>query len=350
MAGSFTISSELMADPGNITLFGNTNVAIEQIDDGQEETSEVNTNISIFGIKGAEPLGNGLKAVFILESSLNLDDRSGSTGTLFGASRDAWAGLESEYGTVALGVQSQPFKTSTNKLDVFQRTLGDYAAVMGNVQGFNLYDTTIPNSIIYFSPKLAPRANGFGGQFQYGNDEVGAVRRDRWGAQINYTYGPLYITYAHAERQGFDVDAGGGVFVTEDLSGDKVGASYTFAENTTVSGIYEILQGDSDHSAAERDAFYLSLAHKFGNNVFKLAYANADDSERENADDGADFFAIGLSHNFSKRTEVYTLYARTSNDDDGRYGIGQTGSSGATRAISPGDDVDGFALGVRHSF
>lgn len=345
IASAITPPFIAMADEGTVTLFGNTNVAVERIDNGLAEDTEVNTNISILGVKGAEPLGNGLKAVFLLETSINLDDGAGTTGTLFGGARDAWAGLQGGFGTVAVGVQSQPFKTATTRLDVFGATIADYGAVMGNVQGFNLYETTIPNSIIYF----APNVTGFSGHLQYGFDEDDSIDADRWGAQVNYTNGPLYLTYAYADRDEFDIDgAAETLFTGADMGAHKIGASYTFAQATTVIALYEDLH--SDDAAAERDAFYLGVSHKLGNNILKAAYANISESEAPGANDGADYYAIGLSHLFSKRTEIYGLYARTGNDPGGFYGLGQAGSSGALRAGAAGEDVDAIAIGVKHAF
>lgn len=346
ISGLLSPSMATYADEGNVILYGNANLAVEQVDNGVVDADRVSTNTSVFGIKGTEPLGNGLKAVFLFDAFLNLDDGNGTTGTLFANARDSWVGLAGTFGTVALGTQSQPFKTATSKLDLFVFTIADYASIIDNAQGFNLYDTGIPNSIIYFGPKVG----GFSGHAQYGFDEVDGISADRWGLQVNYTNDPWYATYAHVDRGDFDIDGGGGLFSIADFAADKIGVSYTFLETTTFNVIYEDLRADDSAAASEHEAVYLGLAHKLGKTVFKGAYAKAGDSEAVGADDGADYFAIGVSHFLSKRTEVYGLYARTDNDDGGFYGLGQTGSSAATRAGAAGEQVDAFALGIKHGF
>ncbi|RJQ49541.1 MAG: porin, partial [Gammaproteobacteria bacterium] len=297
------------------------------------------SNGSRLGIKGWESLGNGLKAVFLMESAVGLD---GEGSTLIGGGRDGYIGMSGDaFGTVALGFHGQPYKTSTNGMDIFGDTIADYAAIMGSFSGTNgdgAYDSGIGNAAIWFLPNL----NGFSGHLQYGFDETAGSDADTWGAQFNYSNGPLYVTYAHAAVESATANS--------DRSADKIGASYTFMETTTVSAIYEWLSADSAVKAAERDAFYIALSHKFGNNTAKLAYANADDSDATGDNDGADYWAIGLDHDLSKRTKVYALYTSLDNDAGGVYGLGATGSSDNTGQVGAGKNPTAFAVGMKHNF
>lgn len=141
----------------------------------------------------------------------------------------------------------------------------------------------------------------------------------------------------------------------DDLTATKVAGSYTFASVFTLTGIYEQLEADDAFEVFARDAFYVAGSYKFGNNTAKIAYANADESDSSLGDDGADYIAVGLSHNFSKRTQLYGLYAQTSNDDNATYGLGSPQnplltSTGSTFAASPGEDVSAFAVGLKHDF
>jgi predicted porin len=59
---------------------------------------------SMWGLKGTEDLGGGLKAVFNLETGFNTftGQNGGSAGTLF--SRRAWVGLsDAQFGTLTFG-------------------------------------------------------------------------------------------------------------------------------------------------------------------------------------------------------------------------------------------------------
>src|ERR1700754_2644035 len=64
-----------------------------------------NINGSRFGLRGSEDLGSGLKAIFVLEGGISLNNgKSAQDGRLFG--RQAYVGLNSDtYGIVSLGRQ-----------------------------------------------------------------------------------------------------------------------------------------------------------------------------------------------------------------------------------------------------
>lgn len=334
-----------MADEGNVTIYGQANVSVDLIDNGANNSDNVSSNQSVFGIQGSEPLGNGISAVFHWDAFVGVDDGQedvGGSGSFFGASRDSWVGLAGGFGTVALGAQGRPWKTSTNNLDPFINTVADYGGIVGNVNGFAL-DTGIGNSIIWFGPNV----NGFSWHLQYGADEADTGDR-QFGAQGNYTNGPLYVTLAYDKQEG--TFAG-------DVTSWKVGASYTFMEALTITGIYDNI-ADDGIGFVERDAWYLAGTYKFGNNAIKAAYANADSTDLAddlNADDGANYFAVGLYHTFSKRTEVYGLYSRVNNEDEGSYGLGfgnasSAASSGSSAPSNFGEDVGAWSFGIHHNF
>lgn len=137
---------------------------------------------------------------------------------------------------------------------------------------------------------------------------------------------------------------------TNNTDGFKFGVAYAFNEEKTRLGfIYDRISEDSADSLFDRDAFYVNLSHKINNNVFKVGYAHADESDAVVGEDGADFYFVGLSHNLSKRTEIYGLYAAVNNNDAGRYGLGNS-TNGATAASAPGADLEGFSLGITHKF
>src|SRR5471032_1886319 len=64
---------------------------------------------SHFGLRGVEDLGGGMRAIFQLESGISIANGalSNSNGNLFG--RQAWVGIDSQYGTVKAGLQFSPF-------------------------------------------------------------------------------------------------------------------------------------------------------------------------------------------------------------------------------------------------
>lgn len=105
------------------------------------------------GFKGVEDLGNGLRALFVLEAGYNIDDGSqAQTGVLF--NRAAWVGLsDRRLGTVSVGRQYAPyfeFLTPLGPLPIVTGAAGDHP---GDIDGF---DVTIRNNnaVKYTSPTV----------------------------------------------------------------------------------------------------------------------------------------------------------------------------------------------------
>ncbi|MFZ5588887.1 MAG: porin [Pseudomonadota bacterium] len=346
------------ADDGNVTLYGTASVAVEAIDVSNTTASgvadfdatQVNNNHSALGVKGWESLGNGLKAVFLMDMFVGLDsgNSSGATnGSLLGGGRDGYVGLAGNFGTVALGFHGRPWKTSTNNIDLFGSTIADYSAIMGTYNpGGAYFDGGIGNAAIWFLPNM----NGFSGHLQWGADEADNDSNS-WGAQANYSNGPFYgsISYDEDGRSSTSTAGTGG-----DVKDWKLAASYTFAGATTVTAMYENLDVDAlgTFTERDRDAWYLGVAHKIGNNTLKLAYANADNSNA--GDDGADYWAVGADHAFSKRTTVYALYSRLENDTAGTYRFQSqphtSNFSTGSATVAAGAEMDVISVGIKHNF
>ena len=72
-----------------------------RVQDGQSQGQ----GSSRFGFRGSEDLGGGLKANFVMEAGVNLDDGSSGNGGGQFFSRSAWVGLSGGFGEVRLGRQ-----------------------------------------------------------------------------------------------------------------------------------------------------------------------------------------------------------------------------------------------------
>ena len=115
---------------------------------------------SRIGFKGKEDLGNGLSALFVLESGFNIDTgTSGQGGLLFG--RQAYVGLSGKGGTVTLGRQYSPYYLALR--DVADPFVIGLAGTASNVMATNY---RVDNMAQYATPtwnKLsAELAYGFG--------------------------------------------------------------------------------------------------------------------------------------------------------------------------------------------
>lgn len=132
-------SSAAMAQ---VTVYGIVDVGIERVSNtntvGESAVKMPSLTGSLpsrIGFRGAEDLGNGVQAVFALETGFGPDTGTlGQGNRLFG--RQAWVGLQGAYGTLKLGRQPNMTFYSMIKADV----LGP------NIYSINSLDGYLPNS------------------------------------------------------------------------------------------------------------------------------------------------------------------------------------------------------------
>ena len=182
-----------LADTANFSFYGTADVSYDMVNTGDGTTTAngatavsgvskrvVSSNVSRFGFKGSEELGDGLSAIWQVEQQINIDDSSNSCSTTIPATtipntggtvpaatvacssnngifatRNTFAGLKSaSFGTVLFGRHDTPYKISTRKLDVFGDNIADNRALLGNKSnlGFELRPT---NVLAYTSPAFA---------------------------------------------------------------------------------------------------------------------------------------------------------------------------------------------------
>lgn len=149
---------------------------------------------SRWGIKGAEDLGGGDKAIFDLESGFNASNgEAGQDGRMFG--RQAWVGLSSKsLGTLTVGRQYDP------TIDMFSdlTASGNWAGDVGSTPFDNDnsdWDFRVDNSVKYVSPTVA----GFTGEAMYGfSNAAGGFADNRLvSAAGQYQYGGLTAALAY---------------------------------------------------------------------------------------------------------------------------------------------------------
>ena len=332
--------------------------------DGTAYIGDGNSNI-VF--KGSEDLGNGLKAIWQITTFVDFDD-GGDTW----ANGNTFVGLASDWGTVLLGRHDTPYKMSTGRLDLFANTFADYNNVMGRsydpftLDGstFNNFDLRPDNVIAYVSPDF----NGFSGVAAYVVDENnnGSLVLDpikdasAWSIAGTYANGPIFVTAAYEQHDSFYGITNGVAAVSFDEDAWKLGGAYTFG-NFQFGAMWETISSDvpgiPGFEPISHDNWMLNGSYTMGNNVFKVQYLNAGEFDGDGLlgiTSGAEMWALGIDHNFSKRTKVYALYAQMNNDGGDftgltGYGLG-TGVNFDVNPTQGGGSVDGFGVGIQHKF
>jgi predicted porin len=382
VAAALTVPVAAMAD---VTVYGLMHYSYDYVMGDDDEGNTGVSRGSRLGFKGAEDLGGGLKGVWQIETEIESEGSSDDSGFDL---RNTFVGLNGGFGTILAGRHDTPYKIATSKMDLFSDRAADYNNFAGTINGATVADERAPQTIAYITPSFngltaafayvdhyfttpedeSDSAYSFGAFYDNAGLFLGAGYEYQEGANLTGVTGVPTATVTVPGTPTAVVDANGVptgdlVPTTRSVTGSvlgsdpevtawKVGGMYTIA-GFSFGALWENIEIEGDNGDLERDMFYIPLQYAFGNNVIKGYYAKADESDGDlsGGDDGADFWAIGFDHNFSKRTTLYALYTMVDNDDAGTYraNSGQAVSNGYTGSADD-EDIDVISVGIIHKF
>lgn len=341
LAGSVHAQSAVeiygIVDMGLVRDSGNVGASVAA---GNKLTSGAQSG-SRLGFKGTENLGDGMKGLFVLETGIAVDAGGFNQGNTAFA-RQAFVGLQSDFGTLTLGRQYTSYFLALNQVaDPFASGLAGNAQnlmlPLGVPAGFAGDATSagreadrairMNNAIKYASPKFA----GFSGEFAYGFGEVatGNSRNRVITGSIGYDVKPISIRLAHYRKNNAtntDSIASTILAANWDLEVAKVFAAYA----------------DNDWAAIGKNRdFLIGASVPMGPHTFIASYIKKDSRGAAAAND-ADQWALGYTYALSKRTNLYAAYGHISNDGAATYTVGNNSENGTGNKA--------FNLGVRHLF
>ncbi|PRX36103.1 putative porin [Paraburkholderia sp. BL18I3N2] len=198
----------------NVTLYGLIDTSLVYTNNQKGGTNyQMSSGVesgSRWGMKGAEDLGGGLKAIFQLENGFSSTVGTlGQNGRMFG--RAAFVGITSQtFGSFTAGRQNEPSADFVGPLVASNQWAGGIGAHPGDTD--NLYvNSRMSNSIKYLSQDFG----GFrvGGLFSLGGTAGNFSNNRIWSVAAGYNRGPLalgasYIKTAQPNTALWDGTAG----------------------------------------------------------------------------------------------------------------------------------------------
>jgi predicted porin len=330
VVGAFASAAQAQS---SVTLFGVVDAAFARVSGSTSKTGITNSglNSSRLGFRGVEDLGGGLKAAFHIEGQLTNDD--GNAGGLT-FQRRSTVSLMGGFGEIRIGRDYTPTFWNLTIMDPFG-TNGIGQSMTPGMLGSPAGTTVVRsnNMIGYFLPAMG----GVYGQINYGFGEQASNLLNKndnnyFGFRIGYANGPLNLALASGKTKNL---AAGGFTQT------NFGISYNFGVVTPML----VIASEKVGTGAKVNAWEIGATAPLGAGELRVAYSNYN---RANSGNDWNKFAIGYGHNLSKRTQVYTTYARVSNKGTNTAAVTNNGLAGI--ASTPGGGSTGFELGVRHSF
>jgi GBP family porin len=328
-------------------------------------------NGSRWGLRGAEDLGGGLKAIFTLENGFSIANGTlGQGGREFG--RQAFVGLSStQYGSVTLGRQ---YDSVVDYLGPLALTGTQY----GGTQFAHPFDNDnldnsfrINNSVKYQSANYA--GFKFGAQYGFSNQAAGFSNNRSYSVGASYNYGPLNIAAAYLQLNN-DLTAGVINNANGAVAGDNTfnaglqrtfgaGLNYSFGP-ATVGFVFtqtKLEDAASINGAAVGNTGNIALTNnyaRFNNYELNGRYAltpalslageyTYTDARLDGAKPSFHQFALQTAYSLSKRTDVYLQGEYVHAIDLGNTGLGApitgVGMSSTPNQVSA-------TVGIRHRF
>lgn len=302
----------------SVSIYGIVDAAIHKDKNDDAALSDGGVDSSRIGFKGTEDLGGGLKANFVLEQGLSIDNGAAgqikdSKGNDVSAafSRETSVGFSGGFGAVKLG----RFKSA------YEQISGDTYAVFDSVLSPTLVfasgnHTKRPNNGIgYTTPSFA----GFRAAVTTNFDEVKGKSDNVTAFNVVYEGGPFYADLAFQDEGD-----------TADVKYTRLNGAYTFGAFKLKAGYgnvknYQVKNNDVDE-------YHLGVDYTLAPNlILSAGYAS---SEADGDKDASDAFSFGAAYLLSKRTTVYGGYFDSDKKAVANRGVPESR----------------FAVGVKHTF
>lgn len=341
----------------SVTLFGLVDAAVG-IGRGSSGNNTLLLNSGLLssrlGFRGIEDLGDGLSASFWLEAGVQNDNGNGfststnNQGNGVGApsgltfNRRSTVSLASTtWGELRLGRDYTPTFTTLSANDPFYVTgTGASQAVLGQVAagapwsatgGVNGPVARASNSIAYYVPTNSAGVYGGVQHYRGENPTNAANPDDGTGTSVRVGW---------ADKR-FDISASQSKtrYATGNITEQSVGATV----DAGLAKLHAAVNRDSLSSALPGGRGWLIGATVPVGGVGRILASYSTYHVRTAGDPGARKLALAYVHSLSKRTSLYAIAARLSNQ--GTSALALNGSSTAAGTAS-----SGYTFGVTHAF
>lgn len=396
------VAPAAFAQSSNVQLYGRINTGLDYYkapgasnqtaasDLSRDGRFRVFDNSSRVGFRGTEDLGNGLKAIFQIETGVNIDNGAGGSvgqgnqangSTGFWGTRDTWGGLQAGWGRLTFGRQSMYWVNGVN---------AEYAGSwinteipwtngtnLGRVSNGGIVQARVSNTVQYTSPTWA--GNNFTLSWSpYPQEAVQAAtvagtHTDTdgmvWGATWRGTFGPIYGQIDYANVAGNTSSTAAGVSTQGKAQLYKAGLSWGYLPGARIGLIWVRTSNNSNlvggtaptglqgGQTVKKDGYTVNWSQTFGNIQAMAQYGWTGDIKDcapvdalTCSDSSAKGFMVGGRYLMSKRTWLYLSYNQVtnkSNDFIDYTGGGITSVNGSTPY---GADPRIIAFGFFHEF
>lgn len=335
-----TSTAQAQASAGSVTLYGSVDVSVVRTSNANAADQAVTAVSSgsflpsVWGFKGEEDLGQGLRAFFKLENSFNADTGAVTTSASF-FNRFSYVGLRTPWGSLTAGrVGSMQFDYTAigydlTMLDTFGIVaLGALPPALFKVNNAVKFDTVAWQG--WRASLMTSAGTEVAESAQSGRYTGGAVEYAQEGFKARFTHEQIHGNYSSTLDQSGLVDERSSLAMRWDN-----GPWQFFADVVAVQGDLRItprgrvLQGGVGYRVAPNWNVIAELG--------RYHYADSD---------GRPTLAhVVAQYDLSKRSMLYGFWTKADN-----HGGSQVGAAFATSVARAGQGQSAVGLGLMHRF
>ncbi len=329
---------------GLLEIYGRASFSVDQLDDGAAyNRMNLSSNASRLGFRGSKKIGN-LTGIWQVEQEIQINLSNATTDTNNRlASRDTFAGLQGDFGTVRVGKFDTPFKVAREPFNLFGEQLGD----MRNLTrvGDAKFDERLNNMLEYQSPVM----NGFQAKLAYSfhsgtsATNTGAVenKEDATSASLGYKAGGLEATLAFENY-------GAGTATTGKREATRAAISYKLTPELRVMGFYQTDDTISGGKDVGADVTGVGLEYMVTPTVALKGHYMDRKANAANSD--ASMYTLGAEYRYDKALRFYASYASLDNGTAVKLVPWKEGRTAAPSAGTNGKTTSGVSIGMRYDF
>ena len=256
---------------------------------------ELSSNGSRVGIRGSEPLVEGLNGIYQAEFEIYFDDGTDDDKPF--TQRNIFIGIEGVLGTLIAGRFETALEQAQNKVDLFNELYGDIQ------NSITVNDNRESNSITYSTPDLSG--------FRLYADLISSEDvDDSNGTSLAATYenGGFYAALAYDldveyEKTG-ELDDKGNEISSNDTSAVRAVIQYSFGDFQL-----GLLGEEYENINKEKNSGILgSVKYKLGDFALKGQFGQSDIKEQD-----ATTLSLGVDYKLSKASKLFAFCTQNSN-------------------------------------
>jgi len=314
----------------SVTLYGKVDLGLV-LDSGNSGGKSIRVDSGVtggsrIGFKGVEDLGGGMKAAFQLETGYCADSAAGAPNFCTGSNqfmgRQAHGDLTGAFGAISAGRQ---YSIGFNNLSTIDPFGTGFAGQINNI--VDPSGIRLNNSVTYVTPNMGGLRGS--AEIAFGEQTGNWEANRETGAGLTYASGPAYVGFSF-----YDVsNAAGNGAARKNYT---FGGTYDFG----VVKLHALVQKSTGPSTLDVLDLMGGVTVPIAGGNLMASYIHHND--RTATDRDAQQYGVGYIYPLSKRTSIYTAYAKIQNRNGATFTVGN--------ATAGGTGNKAFNFGVVHNF